>query len=542
MTYASECTFSSNPTITGLPASVACSNGKAKETITLPVNSGSTAVTYSFKLRVRGVNAATSKAKTTAVVGAAQLTGVGSVASDGYGYCALLSTGGVDCWGDNQNGELGNGVVGGPDGSSMNDYDTPQVVTGLTDAVSVTDSMGADNYCALLSTGGVDCWGKNETGELGNATINGPDGADGYDTPQPVAGVNDAISVTNGGDNYCALLSTGEVDCWGDNGGGEVGNGTIGGPDGPPSYTGYDTPQPVTGLSDAVSITYGFNGSYCAVLSNGGVDCWGYNGGGQLGNGTINGPDGVNVYDTPQPVAGVNDAVTVTSDEYAGYCALLSSGGVDCWGYNGRGELGNGTLDGPDGEDGYDTPQPVAGLSDADLVTNGDDSSYCALLSTRTMDCWGNNGSGQLGNGVIGGPDAGGYDTPQPVTGLSNVFSATNGDVLGGGEYSSYCALLSSGTMDCWGDNGRGQLGNGVIGGPDGAVGDDTPQPVTGITEPVSVIGSGLNQSYCALLSTGGVDCWGYNHDGEVGNGTIGGPNGTHGNGHGYDTPQPVSE
>jgi alpha-tubulin suppressor-like RCC1 family protein len=93
----------------------------------------------------------------------------------------------VDCWGWNVDGELGNGTTGGPDGEQG--YDTPQAVTGITDAVSVT--YGYYGYCAVLSTGGVDCWGYNVDGELGNGTTGGPDeGGDveerGYDTPQAV--------------------------------------------------------------------------------------------------------------------------------------------------------------------------------------------------------------------------------------------------------------------------------------------------------------------------------------------------------------------
>jgi hypothetical protein len=101
----------------------------------------------------------------------------------------VLSTGGVDCWGVNTDGELSNGTTGGPDEfpDGFNGYDTPQAVVGMTDTVSL--ASGGDGYCALLSTSGVDCWGANYYGELGNGTISGPDGADGYDTPQAVVGI-----------------------------------------------------------------------------------------------------------------------------------------------------------------------------------------------------------------------------------------------------------------------------------------------------------------------------------------------------------------
>ncbi len=103
---------------------------------------------------------------------------------------------------------------------------------------------------ALLSTGVVDCWGDNRYGELGTGTTGGPDGENGYDTPQAVSGISNAVFMTHDGWNfggYCAVLSTGSVDCWGDNTGGEIGNGTIGGPDDCPSGDGaiqalcYDT-------------------------------------------------------------------------------------------------------------------------------------------------------------------------------------------------------------------------------------------------------------------------------------------------------------
>jgi alpha-tubulin suppressor-like RCC1 family protein len=155
----------------------------------------------------------------------------------GASYCAELSTGGVECWGNNYDGELGIGSVGGPDGPGNGGYDTAQVVTGITNAVSVTSD--GEGYCTVLSTGGVDCWGSDYDGELGDGN------AIDADTPQSVLGVNDAVSVVSnspdyGGISYCAVLSAGGVDCWGYNGTGELGNGTSGGP---VASGGYDTPR-----------------------------------------------------------------------------------------------------------------------------------------------------------------------------------------------------------------------------------------------------------------------------------------------------------
>ena len=147
------------------------------------------------------------------------------------------------------------------------------------------------------------------------------------------------------------------MDCWGFNDYGELGNGTTGGPDG---EGGYDTPQAVSGLTDAVSLSSDGNFSYCAALSTGAVDCWGYNDFGELGNGTTGGPDGEGGYDTPQTVTGLTDAVSLSSEAGYSYCAVLSTGAGDCWGQDNYGELGNGTTRGPHGQYGYDKPTAVS--------------------------------------------------------------------------------------------------------------------------------------------------------------------------------------
>ena len=544
-------------TVTAVDATTSANGGQTQSATASPITLAGLTDGDSYTFRVTAMNASGRGPAATSnkAVVSSPLSDAISMASDYEGTCALLSTGGVDCWGDNSYGELGNGTIGGPDNMG---YDTPQVVMGITDAVSITsdsDSVSnSDSYCAVLSTGGVECWGENGDGQLGNGTTGGPDGPSGphsYDTPQAVSGITDAVSVTNDSDNsegsygFCALLSTGAVDCWGDNLDSQLGNGTTGGPEGLYGDRGYNTPQAVIGISDAVYVTSDGVGS-CAVLSTGGVECWGDNTYGEIGNGTIGGPDGDHLvpnpaggYNTPQEVTGITDAVSVSSggDEngFDDYCALLSTGGVECWGINGFGQLGDGTVGGVDGC-GYrpyyghycsDIPQAATGITDAVSISSGGD--YCAVLSTGGVECWGDDSYGELGNGATGG-----YDTPQAVTGITDALSVTSGSNL---ERS--CAVLSTGGVECWGDNTYGEIGNGTIGGPDGAGGYDTPQAVSGITDVVSVtsdtVDGNNDGTYCAVLETGGVDCWGSNAVGEVGNGTSGGPQ------HGYDTPQAVS-
>lgn len=517
-------------TITGAPTPTISETGALPTGISFTSSGGSATLSGTptqlgdFTLDISATNTVGPGASQsfTLTVELAPLSGVTSVASDFLGYCALLSSGGVECWG--------------------NDTDAAEAVTGLTNAVSITSD--GNGYCALLSTGGMECWGDNELGQLGNGTIGGPDGTSGYETPQAVIGITNATSVSTDNGGYCAVLSTGSVECWGANASGDLGNGTVDGPDDCENgayYGCYDTPQAVTGLTNAVSLTDDGYGGYCAVLSTGGVECWGDNSFGQLGNGTIDGPDGCDsvgfgdwCYDTPQAVTGLTNAVSVVSDFFGyddgprGYCAVLSSGGVECWGDNAEGGVGNGTIDGPDSCDNnnwcYDTPQAVSGLTDA-ISLSSDGESYCALLSSGDADCWGWNGFGEIGNGTIGGPAGGiGYDTPQAVTGLTDAVSVV------GGSY-GYCAVLSSGSAECWGDDANGELGN-------GSTFDDygTPQAVTGLTEAVSITSDASGAANCALLSSSGMECWGSDRYGQLGNGTLGGPDGAYG----YDIPQVV--
>ena len=199
-------------------------------------------------------------------------------------------------------------------------------------------SLGSYSTCATLSTGGVDCWGFNASGQLGNNTTT--------QEPAPVAVVgvsgsgtlSGVTSVSTDDSSTCATLSTGGVDCWGDNNSGQLGNNTT---------TSSETPVAVVGVNDSGTLSGVASasvGSYsaCATLTTTGVDCWGFNNNGQLGNNTTTNSE------TPVEVVGVSDSGTLSgvasaSVGYEATCAMLTLGGVDCWGLNNEGQLGNTT-------------------------------------------------------------------------------------------------------------------------------------------------------------------------------------------------------
>ena len=428
----------SAPTISSQPASVIAASG---ETVPFSVSasgatsmqwnvstdggvsfsaiSGATSPTYSMSASsaVNGneydvvltdsTGSTTSAAATLTLVNLSNPT----VSTGADNSCVIVNspaTGSVECWGGNSGGELGNATTTGAL--------TPVLVPGLAGAVQVSTS-GSDT-CALLATGSIECWGANTYGALGDGSFAGST------SPVAVSGVTNAVSLSVGAYHVCALLASGTVECWGRNTYGELGNG---------STTSSDVPVGVSGLSGVVAIAAGDNHS-CAVLTSGAVQCWGFNAYGQLGN---NSTTNSNV---PVSVSGISTA-TAVSLGWRHSCALLASGGVQCWGYNASGQLGNGSTTSSQ------TPVAVSGITGASSLAVGGSQS-CATLS-GAIKCWGLNSSGQLGNNSYASSDV-----PVSVSGVSTAAQIATGDD------SSSCEVDSSSSVQCWGNNANGQVGD----------------------------------------------------------------------------------
>ncbi len=191
-----------------------------------------------------------------------------SISLGGYHSCALLRrSGDVKCWGSNLSGQLG-------DGSQFQfPQSTPVPVVNLGGpAVALSTGTGSYHTCAIVSDGDLKCWGNNDDGQLGDGSKT--------DKNSAVSVVNlggPAVAVSTGRHHTCAIIGDGDLKCWGANEFGEIGDGTD---------TNRDTPTLVVNLGGkAVAVRCGLNHT-CAVLSGGEIKCWGSNRYGQIGDGT----------------------------------------------------------------------------------------------------------------------------------------------------------------------------------------------------------------------------------------------------------------
>lgn len=450
---------------------------------------------------------------------------VKAIATGSDHTCAILTDGRVQCWGDNARGQLGDG--------SREDRTSPVLVSNLRDVIA-TVAAGRFHTCALAIDGDLWCWGTNNRGQLGTGSL------ESSRMPIRVTSVpGDATALTAGMDHTCALFKTklpycwgsnrarqlGQdapgvasvpqllqlaplsngvapisgipaigsgryhtclitpergVQCWGRNSDGQLGDGTQ-----------LSRPQPVniTGFSSGVmSVALGAEHS-CVLLQSGGVQCWGSNTAGQLGDGTIT------EHLTPKEVIGLTGVAAAIVVGESHTCALVQPGGVKCWGSNTSGQLGDGTTTNAS------FPVGVAGLSSGIRAVTAGATHTCALLPSGTVQCWGGNATGQLGDSTQIS-----HTAPVNVLGLSDVI-----DLDAGSAHT--CAVNSAGAVYCWGANARGQLGNG------NRIAQLQPVAVTGLPGAATSVAAGVAHT-CALLQDGGVFCWGGNENSQLGDGT----------------------
>lgn len=394
-----------------------------------------------------------------------------SVLSYGISLLLLCACSG-EAGSPSESGENNFGASGGPTtpGPTQPTGPGPKLDCGGGPCVVTSMAMGTLSACVLLADKTVACYGGGVMGTLGRG-----EPVDGDPFPQRVKDLKDVSAIYGGGYNYCAANSSGELWCWGAD----------------QSANPYSTrpgamaPKKIDGLSGVEQVAISI--SHTCALARGEVYCWGSNSYGEVGDGTFT--------PTAVPVKAQNLADVAQLTAGHGFtCARKKSGEVFCWGVNNYGQLG--TTD-----EGHPSPEQVPGLSgavdigastglnvppdDPDFAKNK--TSLCALLEGGTVTCFGNLWKGEV---------AGIKDAKQLRVGWNHA-----------------CALGGDGKITCWGENKRGQLGNGSYG--DGATG---PSIVQELQNPKALVAAG-NQS-CTVFAEGWIGCWGDNKRGQLGDGT----------------------
>lgn len=352
------------------------------------------------------------------------------------------------------------------------------VVNGVAFQVTQVE-LAEFHACAVTQAGGMKCWGTNTKGELGTGVSTGNILVSAA-TPQDVPGLTGSVKDVAVGDHFsCAVTTAGEVYCTGSNYYGQLGDGT---------KTDRTSPVKVPGLTGVVSLEAG-RFHVCALMPDSSVKCWGQNSYGQVGTGVISATELA-----PVTVASLPSAAEIDLGSHHS-CARTNAGAVYCWGNNSEGQKGAATAT-------PGVPKQVTGIaSGATAITTGW-LHTCAVVS-GALQCWGADNGGQLGHKTTSTA----VTTPQQVSGL------TSGVIAVAGGQMHTCALMSSGSLKCWGAGGAGQLGIGT-------------QP-SRESYPVDVATPGLSFTSvyagafttCGKTNTGSLKCWGDNNRGVTGTG-----------------------
>jgi len=331
--------------------------------------------------------------------------------------CGISNNGVAKCWGYNGAMQVGHDTA-------LFFQSTPIGVDNLSSGV-LDFALGNSHSCALTDTGSVKCWGTNQDGQLGDGTV------ETRNAPVDVAGLNSGVvKVASRYHSSCALKDNGSVKCWGKNNYGQLGDGTT---------ENRMEPVDVIGLDSGVAdIGVGTNHA-CALSDSGGVKCWGSNHSGAVGN------DSTQNQLSPVDVVGLTSGVSSIFIGRFTSCAILDDNSVKCWGGNYYGQLGDGT------NESKKVPVDIAILGTSVVSIVSGDSHTCALFAGGAVKCWGNNDSGQLGDGTTDSSLVP-VDVLRLDSGVTEITTAEKHS----------CALTSGGYAKCWGANVFGYLGDGT--------------------------------------------------------------------------------
>ncbi|MGY8670817.1 MAG: RCC1 domain-containing protein, partial [Candidatus Poseidoniales archaeon] len=369
-------------------------------------------------------------------------------------------------------------------------------------AVSLT-SVDAwySHACGIDEEGKVYCWGANDDGQLGDLSTNR------RSSPNPVRFSGEdpvAIQVSTSRYNTCILTDEGRVMCWGDGTQGQNGQGTW-----DASAFRYDLKTPGEVLlpwsSNAVMISTGRQFA-CSLLDDGTVYCWGDNLDGQLGDGSVT-DSGL-----PRKVQLPSDRFAISIDSGTAHsCAVLDNGEMYCWGKQNYANMGTGVGITSTTNNKIKIPIKVEIPQSKSVSFMGVGEYHgCAVMTDNTLWCWGHNSHGEVGVGNSSSSNS--EIIRKPIQIDLQFYSPIIAIDLG---IESTCTLHDDGSLNCWGENDDGEIGNGLIGG-------DTSSPIP-IQLDGGVMATGITSGYrfkCATASDGTIQCWGYNSESQLGDGT----------------------
>jgi alpha-tubulin suppressor-like RCC1 family protein len=381
--------------------------------------------------------------------------------------------------------------------------------------------IGANFSCAIVTGGQVRCWGYGGEGELG---VPGVTTVGAGDTPASVGPVDlgagfTATAISSGDYHTCAIRNDGSVVCWGYGANGRLGYGNT-------NNVG-DSQTP--GSAGPVDLGAGFTATAissgdlhtCAIRNDGSVVCWGFGLDGQLGYGNPKpvGDSPGNIPSAAGPVdLGAGRRAVAISAGSLHTCAILDDGSVRCWGDGGNGRLGYGNTNtvGDAVTPGSVGPVKLGAGHTAEAISAGG-SHTCAILNDGTVRCWGFGLDGQLGYGNENNAGDTSADTPDLLPPVNLGAGRTAIAISTGSAHT--CAILDNASVLCWGYGLDGRLGYGNT----SNVGD-TPSATPGLIGPVN-LGAGRtagaisagNKHTCARVDDGSVRCWGYGGNGRLG-------------------------
>ena len=368
--------------------------------------------------------------------------------------------------------------------------------------------------CAILGNGDLKCWGIDNREQLGDGVgqtnINSPPS-----TAIDLGSGRTAKAVSTGFNHACALLDNGDIKCWGDADEGQLGTGV--------QYATHavEASPPSTAINlgsgrTAVAVTAGRQFS-CAILDNGEVKCWGLSYHGALGTGSTN-----LAYPTPSPAIdlGTGRTAVAISAGRDHACAILDNGELKCWGWDVKGQLGDGGSN-HDSSSRQSSPTTVnLGSGRTAIAVSGGYQHTCAVLDNGDVRCWGAYSSGRLG---IGHASCVQNICTEPHRSWMAVDLGTGRTavaVTAGVDHT--CAILDNGDVKCWGSDQYGQLGTGLgssNGNNAGFIGSPPATPIDLGTGRTAVAISAGRYHTCAILDNGEMNCWGYNIRGQLGDG-----------------------